>query len=330
MQEEIIGGVTAVRDETTIATEINLIKRQTAQQALRATVEIGRLLCEAKELIPYGRWGQWLEENVDYSQSTANNIMRIYNEYGEPTQIGFFEDNRLEIFGSLTPSQAVALFALPQSERAAFVESHDMDTMSVRDIQAEIKELQTAKAAAELQKQAAEDSLEKYRAEARQQKEQAENAKRLADQAKRALDAEIRRSREEIARIQKEAESKGQQTINVPADETKIRAEIKAELEKDFADREKKLEAAGKRELAKVQKEKRELAEQNARLEAQLTTAGAVAVQKFAIHFETLQSEFSLLQEIVAGIRQEDTEQADKLQEALRRILTTMSEAVNV
>ena len=71
-----------MRDAGVIAREINFIKEQTKRQMLAASMEIGARLCEAKELVGHGEWEKWLCENVDYSQSTANNLMRIYREYG--------------------------------------------------------------------------------------------------------------------------------------------------------------------------------------------------------------------------------------------------------
>ena len=65
-----------------IATEINSIKSQTRIMVLCNSIEIGRRLVEAKEMLPHGEWGKWLETSVDYSQSTANNLMRIFEEYG--------------------------------------------------------------------------------------------------------------------------------------------------------------------------------------------------------------------------------------------------------
>ena len=161
--------MTVARSGAEIAAEINIIKKQTARVCLSATVEIGRLLVEAKAAVPFGEWGTWLERNVAYSQSTANNIMRLYQEYGEQEQIGFFEENRMEIFGDLTPSQAVALLGLEPAERRRYVETHDMDTVSVRDIQKEIKARQEAEALA---------------AAAR---EELQNAKRVAEDLKEQL-----------------------------------------------------------------------------------------------------------------------------------------------
>ena len=60
-----------------IAAEINHIKEETKRIVLNNSIEIGRRLTEAKLLIPHGQWGVWLKENVDYSKTTANNLMNI-------------------------------------------------------------------------------------------------------------------------------------------------------------------------------------------------------------------------------------------------------------
>lgn len=33
-------------------------------------------------MIEHGAWGEWLEKSVDYSQRTAQNLMKIFEEYG--------------------------------------------------------------------------------------------------------------------------------------------------------------------------------------------------------------------------------------------------------
>ncbi|MBQ7124923.1 MAG: DUF3102 domain-containing protein [Clostridia bacterium] len=54
-------------------------------RALTATmltniVEIGRRMCEAKEILPHGEFGKWISEQTGYSSSTANNFMKLYKE----------------------------------------------------------------------------------------------------------------------------------------------------------------------------------------------------------------------------------------------------------
>ncbi|WP_144251287.1 DUF3102 domain-containing protein, partial [Mycobacterium tuberculosis] len=71
---------------------------------------IGGKLIEAKELVTHGEWGTWLQNNVNYSQSTANNFMRVATEYSDS-----------QVFANLSYSQAVALLAVPSEEREQFV-----------------------------------------------------------------------------------------------------------------------------------------------------------------------------------------------------------------
>ena len=62
-----------IRTEEVIAAEIRVIKEQTRVAVLSGAIEIGRRLAEAKAIVPHGQWGAWLEENVDYSERTAQN-----------------------------------------------------------------------------------------------------------------------------------------------------------------------------------------------------------------------------------------------------------------
>ena len=103
-----------------LAYEINFIKKQTLENVLKASVDIGERLTAAKELVPHGQWSDWLKEKVDYSQSTANNFMRIFREYGDE-QISLSGKSKSQTFANLNYSQAVALFALPEPQREEFV-----------------------------------------------------------------------------------------------------------------------------------------------------------------------------------------------------------------
>lgn len=152
-----------------IATEINTIKDQTRKIMLANSIEIGRRLTEAKELVPHGEWGNWLEKSVDYSKSTANNLMRIFEEYGAE-QITLLDDNvKSEILGKLSYSQAVALLGLPEEERETFVEENNVEEMSTRELQQAIKDRDEALKA----KKESEDRLKQV------EKEKNENKKEI-------------------------------------------------------------------------------------------------------------------------------------------------------
>lgn len=143
-----------VRTPEIIAAEINSIKRQVQQAMLNASIDIGRKLVEAQAIVEKGHWGAWLKENVDYSERTANNLVRIFREYGQLGQQELFDApaNRPE-FEKLSYTQAVALLGLPTEDaRADFIANNDIDSMSTRNLQAAVKAQKDAEArAADLQ-----------------------------------------------------------------------------------------------------------------------------------------------------------------------------------
>lgn len=211
-----------------LALEINTIKRQTMRTVLAASIEIGERLCRAKALVPHGEWEKWLCENVDYSQSTANNLMKIYREYGDNQLDIFSERPKAEIFGELTYSQAVALFALPAHERADFVEQHDMAALSTRELEAEIERLKAV--------------AHGYADEAETLREQLGEARdgQIADAEERQkLDAEIGKLNRKL-----EAETKARNRLE---EERRAEAEAAKRMEADAADLRRALEAANER-----------------------------------------------------------------------------------
>ena len=136
---EVESTVQDIRTAENIAIEINTIKKQTQKVMLSASIEIGRRLSEAKSLVPHGSWGDWLEQNVNYSERTAQNLIKIYDQYSDKGMDALF-GNDLDAFAELSYTQAVALLALPTvDERKEFVETHDMETMSTRELQEAIK-----------------------------------------------------------------------------------------------------------------------------------------------------------------------------------------------
>lgn len=138
--------IITVRDGDIIAAEINVIKEHAAKVVISSAIEIGKRLVEAKSMVEHGQWGKWLAEKVDYSQSTANNMMKLYQEYGTG-EVNLFDNwTNSEAFGKLTYSQHLALLALPFGERAEFAEQNQVENMSTRELEKAIRERDEAKA----------------------------------------------------------------------------------------------------------------------------------------------------------------------------------------
>lgn len=107
---------------------------------LSTIIEIGRRMCQAKEMLPHGEFGAWVKEETGYSQSTANNFMRLFQEYGAAQGCLFGAEVNSQTFGNLPYSKALALLAIPAEEREEFARENHVEDMSTRELKQAIKE----------------------------------------------------------------------------------------------------------------------------------------------------------------------------------------------
>ena len=149
------------RTVETVTLEIRTLQRQAQQIML--SYAVGRRLEEVKAILPHGQWGDYLKNEVDYSQSTANNFMRIYREYGAAQQSLFGGEAKSQAFANLTYTKALRLLAIPdEEEREQFMTEHDVGSMSNRELDKALKEREEALEAAA----AAQDEAQGARREA--------------------------------------------------------------------------------------------------------------------------------------------------------------------
>ena len=96
-------------------------------EMLRNILQIGKRLIEIKQLVGHGQFGSYVKENCGYSHDVANRFMKVAEQYTEETlPVG------------LSVSKVYELLSLPEAERAAFVENHDVEGMTVRQLRAEL------------------------------------------------------------------------------------------------------------------------------------------------------------------------------------------------
>ena len=311
-----------IRDAGMIAQEINLIKEQTKKQVLAASIEIGNRLAEAKALVPFGEWEAWLSANVDYSQSTANNLMRIAKEYGSMQADMLSGKAPKDVFANLSYSQAVALLGLPMSERMEMAAQRDLSTMSSREIEEAVR----ARKAAEERADTLAETLQDER------------------DACAALRAEIEALKEEMAAPSSEQVDMDAYILRAEADAESEK--LKAELEK-AKEKEKKLKskmdearAAGKsdgeaaaakemqalRDAVRAAEEKAADAEKKAKAaEDKLARGVSPILSKFALYFEGMKSDFD---KVCALLEEADDEERGKIKNGMLRVLDGMREVI--
>lgn len=221
-----------------VTQEVNQLTAQAQRLILGHAIEIGRRLTEAKQMLSHGEWGKWLKEEIHYSKSSANNMMRIFDAYGN-TQLGLFgPEANSQTFGDLEYSKALALLSVPAEEREQFAQEVDAEHISVRQLKAAIQER---------------DAAQKQAAEAAAERELAEDALREKEKAIQLANQRLEASASEADSLRKENEQLRQRPVDVAVEqidaapeqlraaEEKGRAAaeeaLRTELEKAQADR---------------------------------------------------------------------------------------------
>lgn len=343
-----------------VAADINAVKshasavfRAAVDEGKRSCILIGKLLEEAKSLVPHGEWGAWLKNNVDYSESTAQNLMRCYREFGDE-QIDFFSGvSDADFFSILTQSQMLELLALPKDQRREFVEAHREEiedgSLSTRQMRDEIEKLKREAAekdgkiknlATELDEerkkpapepvvqevithQPSPEQIDKIRAE-----EAAKADKRL-DDIKKANQLRMDAVLQDKYKVEDALEKAKKAREKAEAE----RDAKDAALKKAHTDHEDELAALTEKHEAELEKAKEsagadpvEMAAAEARI-AELEKALKVAkpsVAEFKALFDTAQGIVRKMRDKLESIRAEDSETADKLGKAMEMLANSM------
>lgn len=333
--------IITARDIEIVTAEIVTIKRQAQQVLITAAIEIGRRLTEAKTMVPYGEWGKYLEERVEYSQSTANNLMKIYKEYGTGQDSLFDSFANSQTFANLNYTQALALLSVPAEDREAFAVENDVASKSTREIQELIRQRDESRQALSVAEEAVTDAnnekvaalrrldamttrAEEAEAEAeRRTKEAAELSQKVisAREAEKKAKAQLKEAREnpvvsddQMAKIRKEAEAEA--TAQAAEKATKETEKLQKKLDAALAEAKKANEA----------KEQALLDAEDARRKADAAKASARLDNPDAAVFKTLweqvQDTFNRMNGARLKIEQTDPAMAKALATGIKAMLS--------
>lgn len=260
--------------EDRLVSEIRMIMEQTKQVVLFNSIEIGRRLTEAKAMVKRGTWGTWLKERVDYSQRTANNFMKIYQEYGRN---GLAEKS--QALANLSYTQALALIDLPEDERARFAEERKAGEMALRRLQEEVRqEKEKVTAVKELANRNAAEAEAKF-ADALKQKD-TQMAKLTAEKAKVA--AQIEALEKRAAEAEKSNQKRQKEAIGIALEEERKKLDAAAEKQSELLKQIDELNGQRDRQVTEARRKAEEemnakFAKERAELEEKERAAKAVA-----------------------------------------------------
>ena len=294
------------------------IRIKTGQFLLDA-IEIGRLLFEAKSMVEPGGWMQYVEEELPFSHSWANNYMRLYKEYGAE-QLSVFGNSQAT--ANLSPTQALELLALPVEEREVFLETHDVEHMSTRELKQAIRERDEA----EVARKAAEDRATSQEQLAEQAEREVARLRTELSKASDAGNAAAKKVEDLQAKLQKakdnekEAKDQLQKARENPEIPESVMEQMRQQVAADAAreateDLQKQLDAA-KTSVAEAVKRQKELQEQ---LDAANKTA-KLQNPDMAMLQDTINrylGEFKKIKDLLDKLKTDSPEEAEKIRQAL-------------
>lgn len=350
MSEEIMAREAAAPARTVdvVTMEIQALDQQAKRMALDYAVEIGRRLVEVKGMLHHGEWGKYLKERVGYSQSTANNFMRLFTEFGDEQYSLFGARSKSQTLGNLTYTKALALLVLPEEERENFAQEHDVEGMSTRELQEAVRAREEAEAKAKVAEEARAEMERNMAAAntmlsaANQEAEAAREAREEAEDKQRALEEKLEELERrpvdvavEVPDPAKMAEAKEEGRREA---EMALQAKIAGDQQKKAAELERvREELRTAREAVKAAKEagkSKEDALQMARDEAQrlkkaLEAASNKEIAAFEVYFENVQKGFAALLDQLSKLKRAGEEAThDKLVGAMEALLDAMGKQV--
>lgn len=309
------------RDIAVITEEINFYKRQAGS----AILEIGKRLAEAKEQLSHGEWLPWLEKEVEFSERSAQQYMRLWREYGKSATVA-----------DLGCSKALILLGLPASEREGFAnETHSVNGEEKTVPEMTRRELEEAIA----QRNAAREEAEKYAVEADDAKDEAEQLRFKLEDAQRELEdardelrdaqreletlqsmpvevavEKVDATEEQLAAARKATEEETRLTVE---EETRQRVDALEEKLKALTQREKEAQAAAEsaKEAAMSYKAEAEAARKAA------TAAADESVARFKVLFDQTVENVNRMAALLRDME-------DSKQEKLRRALLALADEV--
>ena len=323
------------RTPDVIGAEIRSLTNQARCITLWYGIEIGRRLTEAKELVEYGEWMAFLQEQTEFSQPTASRFMRLYKEYGADQGSLFGAEAKYSTLNNLSISNALRLLALPENEREDFAQENDIEHKSAREVEELIKEkLRLEQALKDKERELAEKD-EGYALSMSGMRDERDEAKEELNTTAEQLKTAREKIRELESRPTEVAVERDEAAIQAAAEAAKAEADktiekLNKKHAKELAEEVKKAQAAQaevdklKADLqsVKAQADRAPLEARIKSLEAQLTMA-APEVAAFKAAFDRVQREFNAMVEALRAVNDEQTR--IKLQGAVAAMVANFS-----
>lgn len=294
-----------------IASEILYIESQVAKTALDGAIQIGIKLKEAKEKVDHGQWEDWCSENLNYSKSKAEKMMKIATEYGDENS----PYAKTYMCTDLSISKALRLLQVPENDVESFAEKNDIQDMTVKELEDKIKALKQEK---EYQSIEMEKEILVLQEQMAQKNDEVERlAGELAALKSQTADPDEITKLEE--KLQKTKIRENELKEKLKAEKEARDQEIQKVLEKEGDKLKAEAETAAAKQIESTQRENEEMTQRVKELEAKIDNVSNESLMLFKLKVDQLQKIYQECRDAAA-----ETPDPDKTKAALLQIVDAL------
>lgn len=220
-----VGGLSIVEN---LAREARHYSEQTSFNML----QLGRVLTEAKELVPHGEWAKWVGENADVDLRGAQYFMQCYATYGLDPEMAKLGQSKLR-----------SMLALTDGQREKLLAENDVQNMSVRKLKDEVRKareeeqekareavaaekVNAAKMAESAARKAANDARTEYEEQLETMKAELEDHKRIAQELKERAELAEAQAKDALEDAIKAGKDVSSRSAEIEAEAKRIRQEL--------------------------------------------------------------------------------------------------------
>lgn len=294
-----------------IASEILYIESQVAKTALDGAIQIGNKLKEAKGKVDHGQWEDWCNENLNYSKSKAEKMMKIATEYGDENS----PYAKTYTCTDLSISKALRLLQVPENDVESFAEKNDIQDMTVKELEDKIKALKQEK---EYQSIEMEKEILGLQEQMEQKNDEAERLSgELAALKSQTADPDEITKLEE--KLQKTKSRENELKEKLKAEKEARDQEIQKALEKEGDKLKAEAETAAAKQIESTRRENEEMTQRVKELEAKIANVSNESLMLFKLKVDQLQKIYQECREAAT-----ETPDPDKTKAALVQIIEAL------
>lgn len=319
--------ITSLTEKTTeeLAAETNTLWQQmemVGNIGFMLAAQAGERLIVIKDRLAHGEWETWVKNNLNFSIRKANNMMRLAEKMEDKNSLF----SKTQISADIGISKVYELLYAPEEVAEQVIKNEDVSGMTVKKLKEELKRYKEASE----EKSADLDRLEEELTAAKAKVEDAE--KRVKDLQEQAKEVPLTNT-EEIERLEKELAGAKEELLR---EKEKVK-EAKANAD---AQRISAVEAARKQAADEAKKKfdeesellrssNRQAAEEIDRLQRQVKNSQNTVLVEFKLKSRQLQVDFNECIASITDVKKADPQQAEKMKNALKIVMTKLMEELN-